>query len=92
MFTRRNFLRALATGAAVGVVAPAALAELLAPKRTIFLPPRGGWAASLPQSFHFPGYVLTVHHIDPKALRILREHLCGYDTNEPFESNGGILV
>lgn len=43
MTSRRNFLRALATGAAVGIVAPAALAELLAPKRTIFLPPRGGW-------------------------------------------------
>lgn len=40
---RRGFLRALGTAATVGVVAPAALAELLVPKRTIFLPPRGGW-------------------------------------------------
>lgn len=43
---RRGFLRALGTAATVGVVAPAALAELLAPKRTIFLPPRGGWYSS----------------------------------------------
>jgi hypothetical protein len=47
MISRRNFLQRLATGAVVGIVAPAALAELLAPKRTIFLPPRGGWLAKL---------------------------------------------
>lgn len=39
---RRGFLRALAVGVPA-IVAPAALVELLAPKRTIFLPPRGGW-------------------------------------------------
>lgn len=39
---RRGFLRG-ALGAAVGAIAGAELAEALAPKRTIFLPPRGGW-------------------------------------------------
>lgn len=39
---RRGFLRG-ALGATVGVVAGAELVEALAPKRTIFLPPRGGW-------------------------------------------------
>lgn len=39
---RRGFLRG-ALGAAVGIVAGAELVEALAPKRTIFLPPRGGW-------------------------------------------------
>lgn len=42
---RRNFLRALG-GAVVGAVAGAELAELLSPKPTIFLPPRGGWLSS----------------------------------------------
>lgn len=40
---RRGFFRALAVGAVTGVVATPALVELLTPKRTIFLPPRGGW-------------------------------------------------
>ena len=40
---RRGFLRGLLTVGVPAVVAPAALAELLVPKRSIFLPPRGGW-------------------------------------------------
>lgn len=108
MFTRRNFLRALATGAAVGVVAPAALVELLAPKRTIFLPPRGGWAAGLPplKSFYFQTHTqysarvpqFLVNYVDPKMLEILVQPmqyeliLEGYDASEPFESDGGILA
>lgn len=40
---RRKFLKGLLGGAVVGAVAAPALAELLEPKRTIFLPPRGGW-------------------------------------------------
>lgn len=39
--TRRSFLGLLAAGTAIAV-APE-LAALLAPKRTIFLPPVGGW-------------------------------------------------
>jgi hypothetical protein len=43
---RRQFLtRALA--AVPLVVAPAAVVDLLLPKRTIFLPPRGGWFSGL---------------------------------------------
>lgn len=42
---RRGFLRNVLAGAAVGVVATPALAELLTPKRSIFLPPRGGWSS-----------------------------------------------
>jgi len=41
---RRGFLGLLTGAAAAAVVAPAALAEILEPKRTIFLPPKGGWA------------------------------------------------
>lgn len=40
---RRGFLGLLG-GAVAAVAAPAALVEALEPKRTIFLPPRGGWA------------------------------------------------
>lgn len=47
--SRRSFLRG-ALGAGVGIVAAPALIELLAPKRTIFLPPRGGWHNRLPES------------------------------------------
>jgi hypothetical protein len=43
MISRRNFLRTLGTAAVAGVVATPAIVELLAPKRTIFLPPHGGW-------------------------------------------------
>lgn len=39
---RRGFFSALA-GAAAGVIVGPELAELLVPKRTIFLPPAGGW-------------------------------------------------
>jgi hypothetical protein len=39
---RRGFLKALGAGA-VGVVATPAILEALAPTRSIFLPPRGGW-------------------------------------------------
>lgn len=39
---RRGFLGLLAAAPAAVVLAPD-LVELLAPKRTIFLPPRGGW-------------------------------------------------
>lgn len=41
---RRGFFGLLAASAAVAVTAE--LAELLAPKRTIFLPPVGGWLSS----------------------------------------------
>lgn len=40
---RRTFLRGILRTAVVGAVAAPALAELLTPKPTIFLPPRGGW-------------------------------------------------
>lgn len=40
---RRSFLRSALAGAAVGIVAGPELIELLAPKRTIFLPPADGW-------------------------------------------------
>lgn len=36
---RRAFLLALSTAAAAGLIVP----ELVLPKRTFFLPPRGGW-------------------------------------------------
>ena len=39
---RRGFFGLLAS-TPVALVAGAELAELLAPRRTIFLPPRGGW-------------------------------------------------
>lgn len=39
---RRGFLKALGAGA-VGVVATPAILEALAPTRSIFLPPPGGW-------------------------------------------------
>jgi hypothetical protein len=40
--SRRGFFKALG-GAAIGFTAGAELLELLAPTRTIFLPPAGGW-------------------------------------------------
>lgn len=40
---RRTFLRGMLKTAVIGAVATPALAELLTPKRTIFLPPRSGW-------------------------------------------------
>lgn len=42
MLSRRAFLRGALSLAPV-VIAPPALAELLEPRRTIFLPPAGGW-------------------------------------------------
>lgn len=39
---RRQFLKAAIAGLPV-LAAPAALLEAIEPKRTIFLPPRGGW-------------------------------------------------
>lgn len=40
---RRTFLRGILKTAIIGAVTTPALAELLTPKRTIFLPPAGGW-------------------------------------------------
>jgi hypothetical protein len=59
---RRNFLQSLLGGAIVGAVATPALAELLAPKRTIFLPPRGGWGG-------VPEYL--ENYIDPEIVDML---------------------
>lgn len=42
--TRRGFLGLLTTAAAGVAIAPE-LAELLKPRPTIFLPPKGGWAS-----------------------------------------------
>lgn len=41
--SRRGFLGLFGGAAAVAAVAPASLVELLEPKRTIMLPPAGGW-------------------------------------------------
>lgn len=43
---RRGFLGLLAAAPAAVVLAPD-LAEMLAPRRTIFLPPRGGWRVDM---------------------------------------------
>lgn len=47
---RRGFLGLLAATPIAAVLAPD-LVELLAPKRTIFLPPRGGWHADMSRYF-----------------------------------------
>lgn len=81
---RRSFLRG-ALGAAVGIVAAAPLVEALTPKRTIFLPPRGGWTTnSAPlQSFHFQTHAqyaarsnagvpqFLTNYVDPKIIDVL---------------------
>lgn len=54
--SRRSFLRNALAGAIVGAVAGPELVELLTPKRTIFLPPRGGW----------DGY--KYYYVDPKLM------------------------
>lgn len=47
---RRGFMGLLAAAPIAAVLAPD-LAELLAPKRTIFLPPRGGWRVASSRYF-----------------------------------------
>lgn len=49
---RRTFLRGILRTAVVGAVATPALAELLAPKPTIFLPPRSGWPSASSQEIY----------------------------------------
>jgi hypothetical protein len=44
---RRSFLKFLLPTSGAAVVAPELLAEIWTPKRTIFLPPRGGWLSAL---------------------------------------------
>lgn len=56
--TRRGFLKR-ALGLSVGVVAGVDLAELLAPTRTIFLPPRGGWLLRWPDMAPAPDMMFT---------------------------------
>lgn len=78
---RRSFLRG-ALGAAVGIVASAELIESLTPKRTIFLPPRGGWfgldLASGPD-------VTTIHTaIGRKLDALARLHAPIYYNDEGF--------
>lgn len=65
--TRRQFLtRALA---AIPVIAAGEqLAELLLPKRTIFLPPRGGWRPHVIK-WHPGSYT----YIDRNAIDVARE-------------------
>lgn len=47
---RRGFFRVLAAAPIAAVLAPD-IAELLAPTRTIFLPPRGGWLSAWDGTF-----------------------------------------
>lgn len=73
---RRNFLRAAFNTTLVGTVATPALAELFTPKRTIFLPPRGGWLPStLANHFLRPyeGQLFHVTHVPDRARMFVRE-------------------
>lgn len=71
-FSRRGFL-GLLTAAPIAIVAPE-LAELLAPKWTIFLPPVSGWK---PYEFNKiqPYNLFTVEMIHKEALRVLEMSL-----------------
>lgn len=80
MLTRRKFLRTLGTAAFAGVVATPALAELLTPKPTIFLPPRGGWFTAktdfcygLTSGSAFNGAIpsFLTTYIDPEIIEVL---------------------
>lgn len=56
--SRRSFFGLMGAS----IVATPALAELLTPKRAIFLPPKGGW---------HPNSLLTASMIREEALRVL---------------------
>jgi hypothetical protein len=58
---RRGFFGLLAGAAAATIALPDI--ELLVPKRTIFLPPAGGWVRG--------NQLLTVKYIAEEALRVL---------------------
>ena len=60
---RRQFLRGF-----VGVAATAGVIETLAPARSIFLPPRGGWMTQ-PADAGVPSFL--TNYIDPQILDIL---------------------
>jgi hypothetical protein len=74
---RRGFLQALG-GLGVGVVAGAELAELLAPTRTIFLPPRGGW--------HSDGRIMAVDWGIDDTTNVVLYH---YQGNQPYADEAG---
>jgi hypothetical protein len=77
---RRQFLKR-ALCAAPLIVAPAGLAELLAPSRTIFLPPRGGWLgpytelAEITRKAFVPQLVVQVYKTSPLMVALMRPHL-----------------
>lgn len=65
---RRGFIRGILNAAPLLVVGDA-LSEVLAPAKTIFLPPVGGWAIASGNSLLTPTYVIN------EALRVLETEL-----------------
>lgn len=78
---RRGFLGLLASTPVAAVLAPD-LVELLAPKRTIFLPPRGGWGwrddildvatSSVYSNVLAPGVCLTQQSLEALLVEIMK--------------------
>lgn len=87
MLDRRTFLRGMLKGAVIGAVATPALAELLTPKRTVFLPPAGGWWGNTVGSSRTPQ---EIYSDIERMFSKLQEQ--GWDGNATFRAgpNAGV--